>query len=261
MNDVKVVAEVGSNFKTENDLFQSIEIAKQCGADVVKFQLFSEHDLYGLGSEQYNFNPKLLRLMKIAADRVGIELMCSAFSPGGYEIVNEFVSTHKIASCEISDHHILETVNSFKKPVIFSNGGSTIYETMEARGKLNDCPEVTAMWCAGDYPAKLIMLSDFEVFIREMSPTCKIGFSDHSIDVFNIPMRAKQLGALVIEKHVNFFDVKGPDTGHSLNRIEFEILCRMMSNTPGMMVMPPSSIRQHKRYYSQRLGRWVRPVL
>ena len=81
---MKIIAEVGSNFSSEKDLIDSVEIAKSCGATAVKFQLFSECDLYGKGSETYNFNPKTLPQLKQKCLENDIELMCSAFSPGAF---------------------------------------------------------------------------------------------------------------------------------------------------------------------------------
>lgn len=255
---IKIIAEVGSNFSSEQDLIDSVGITKQCGADIVKFQLFSQNDLYGMGSEQYNFSPKLFPHLKDKCLEHGIELMCSAFSPGGYDIVNEFVDTHKIASCELSAKDILKTVNEFKKPVIFSNGGSTLKEVHEAEDMLIDCDR-TAMWCVGDYPAKIIDFKSFNLFQWAMSGKNKIGFSDHSIDVLNIPVAAKLMGADVIEKHVDFFNSKSPDSPHSLNSFEFSIMCAALKDQT--YHLPQQSMSKHKRIYSEQLKRWVRPIL
>lgn len=254
---MKIISEVGSNFRNEDDLMSAIGIARRCNADYVKFQLFSERDLYGVGSEAYNFDPRMLKRMRALADEAKIGLMCSAFSPGGYEIVNEYVDIHKIASCELSAIDILETVNSFKKPVIFSNGGSTLEETIELSKHLKDCKRI-AMYCVGDYPAKVFHFDELYKFINEMSKTCDIGFSDHTIDVLNIPKMVVNCGVKWIEKHVNFFDVKGPDGPHSLNASEFAMMCSWLKW--GKLILPDHQMKHHRRYYSEKLKRWVRPV-
>ncbi len=53
-------------------------------------------------------------------------------------------------------------------------------------------------------------------------------FSDHSTDALVIPHRAVELGAVVIEKHVNFFNVDCSDSPHSLSRHEFKQMCKVL---------------------------------
>lgn len=253
---MKIIVDVGSNFSTEKQLLDAVGIAASCGVDAIKYQLYSEADLYGFGSEQYNFDPDLLPMLASEARIHGIEFMCSAFSVGAYDYVNGYVDTHKIASCEITAKDILTRVNSYGKPVIFSCGGSTLTEAHAAEELLKDCDR-TAMWCVGDYPAKIIDFRMFQLFHWALSQSSKIGFSDHSIDVLNIPMKAKEYGAVVIEKHVDFFDSKSADSAHSLNSHELAIMCAHIKGRT--FHVPKQSVGAHKRVYNKDLDRWIRP--
>ena len=256
---MKVIAEVGSNFNTEKDLLDSIKIASDCGADIVKFQYFSQEDLYGFGSSIHNFSPEMFPFLRDKALEHGIGFMCSAFSTKGYEFVNDYVDIHKIASAEISALDILKTVNDFEKPTIISNGGSSNYETLLAVQKLFKC-DLTVMFCVGDYPAKILSFDKFKVFRDYFLPLCSVGFSDHSSDVLNIPKMAKDFGIKYLEKHVDFFNSKDSlDYGHSLNKSEFKL---MVDNLNGLSYqLPQHSVRDHKRYYNEVLEKWVRPLV
>lgn len=229
---MKIVAEIGSNWVSFDDIKNSIIKAKECGADAVKFQMFTAKELYGSEAygehmhQHYIHKTDLPKMLEIC-NEVNIEFMCTAFSSQGYEIVNEFVSTHKIASSELTDTGILETVNSFRKPVYLSTGGSSLDEIRLALIKLRDC-KVTIMFCVADYPAKIVDFRNFMIMKEFFGNGYDYGFSDHSLDVLHIPT----LGHLyecdyVLEKHVNFTSHKHtPDAGHSLNEKEFSLMVR-----------------------------------
>lgn len=252
---MKIIAEVGSNIKNFDDVVISCNKAKEAGSDVVKFQCFSEYDLYGEGSKDYKvFQLDWFENIKKECDKIGIEFMCTGFSPEVYDIINHYVDTHKIASAEITDMHILERVNTFCKPVYLSAGGASIKKITDALIKLLDC-EVTIFYCEPTYPAKEIYLGTIKELNNIFGPQVKIGYSDHSIDIFYIPHFAKTIGANVIEKHVNFLDYKDtPDAGHALNYVEFKLMC---DHLKGKGIIPNQLEFKHQRILSN--GKYIRP--
>lgn len=235
---MNVIAEVGSCWKSINDCHESISLAKLSGAHFVKFQLFTPNSLYGpnekfdisqLGVSPY-LHPHWLPHLAQQARHAGIEFMCTAFSPREYELVNQEVNYHKIASAEMTDINILKKVNSFRKPVFLSTGGSSIEEIKSALEYLKDC-DVTVMYCVADYPAKLIDFNYFKRMQFEIGEDYDFGYSDHSNDMLNIPVLAKSAGASVIEKHVNFCNtVDTNDAGHSCSFNEFGLMMKRLNN-------------------------------
>lgn len=224
---MKVIAEIGSNWKSIEDCTESIRIAADCGADAVKFQLYTHKELFGTEGQLAGEMPAewLPRLHATAAN-YDIEFMCTAFSPGGYRYIDSMVQTHKVASAELTHRDILETVNTFRKPVILSTGGSSVTEIEDALSWLTSCP-VTLMFCVADYPAKIIDFRKLSQLRQHFGGRCKYGYSDHSIDVLNIPFMAKLRGCEVIEKHVNFaWESNTPDAGHSLTEAEFRLMVK-----------------------------------
>lgn len=256
---MKIIAEVGSNWISYSDINLSIAQAKKCGADAIKFQFFTAKELYGseaygehLHQQYLNFN--WLSQIKFDCKDSGIEFMCTAFSPSGYEVVDQFVNTHKIASAEITDTSILEKVNSFGKPVYLSTGGASHDEIRHALLHLKNCA-VTIMFCVADYPAKIVDFRHLELLRDKFGSGYQYGYSDHSLDVLNIPKIAKNHGCVVIEKHVNFTPhTHTPDSPHSIDAAELELMVKTLrgeeiSPLVTDMLTNQEMRRMHKRRY------------
>lgn len=239
---MKIICEVGSNWRTKEDCLSAIHLAKAVGADAVKFQLFTHEELYGLPSEQspHALPSTWLGALKAKADAEGIEFMCTAFSPVGYEIVNQYVNVHKVASAECTHVRILEKLAKLGKQVILSTGAHTpadIEEALNVLARRNTQEpmavplSVVLMYCVASYPAREI---DFRQMIRLQDIfRLPVGYSDHSTDILNIPRLAKAQGAVVLEKHFNPHNYKDtPDAPHSLNTDQFK---KMVLSTKGAL--------------------------
>jgi sialic acid synthase SpsE len=263
---VFIIAEVGSNWSNLEDCMTSISQAKMCGADAVKFQLYNDTALYGMttdliGNMPLSFLPKL----KEKADAVGIEFMCSAFSPELLDEVNKYVNVHKVASSEMCHVRMLERLRGYGKPVFLSTGAQHLEDIKIALRHLN-CNEsdkqllsilgigstderpVVVMYCPASYPSRHFNHMTFYA-LKEFSPL--IGFSDHTIDVYNAPCVAKAEGSCVIEKHVNFVGATGPDAPHSLSGEDFMAMCTAIKKGPpewhGPIYAEQAFITRHKR--------------
>lgn len=235
---MKIIAEIGSNWRTFNDCLISIEKAKEAGANYVKFQLFNQFELFApenkdeiknyielIGTTPF-LDPNWIPLLAAHCKKHEIEFLCTGFSPQGYDLIDPFVNMHKIASAELTDISILNKVNSLGKPVMLSTGGSDInLEIKNALLYLKDVP-VTIMLCTADYPARFIDFRKLDYMKYVFGENYSYGFSDHSIDVLNIPMMAKDRRCSIIEKHVSFIDgINTNDSLHSLSYDEFRVMC------------------------------------
>lgn len=225
-----IVAEVGSNWRTLEDCLDSIRGAKACGADAVKFQLYSEAALYGVvpqsqvlgtpmdmpGKLPLDWLPKLRR----EADKVGIEFMCSAFSPELAQAVNPFVNLHKVASAECTHVRLLEKLNDLGKPVVLSTGAHGHGDIDKAIKTLDRVP-IILCYCVAAYPAKDIMLETI-LGLESVFPNTRVGYSDHSTDIRTIPWQSVAQGACLLEKHFTAIEAETPDKPHSLTIDEFK---------------------------------------
>lgn len=222
-----VIAEIGSNWASLDDCVLSIQAAKNCGADAVKFQLFDYNALYGIKSDfpltelPIEWLPKL----RSTCDKLGIEFMCSAFSPELMDRVNSFVNIHKIASAEMTHVRILQKARDSGKPIILSTGASGVADIGAALEIIKTNPTVL-MYCVAAYPAKHTLLSNIGLMKETFG--LPVGLSDHSLDVYMTPMGSVLAGACVIEKHVNFRGVKNPDSSHSLSETEFRLMVKAL---------------------------------
>lgn len=244
-----IIAEIGSNFRNESDCKDAISLAKNLGADAVKFQMFSPRDLYGRGSEEeLLIKPEWLPRLAQKAENVGIDLMCTVFNPRKVAIVNPYVSAHKIASSDLNYPELLSTVNATGKTVFLSTGACSAREIEEAYEHLQNC-EVILMYCKADYPSRTAdptQIAAMKEFFK-----LEVGFSDHTLDAICAPMVAMANGACAIEKHVNFFDLKStPDASFSLTRDEFRLMCdciRGKYKPPFMLPTEKDMLLLHKR--------------
>ncbi len=123
-----IICEIGSNWQTLDHALESIAVAKSCGADAVKFQLFSPSALYGHcdGIDAYSLPLDYLPILKLKADQEGIEFMCTAFSPELVLAVDPFVEVHKVASSDACWPQLLEAVANTHKPVLLSTGAKKV---------------------------------------------------------------------------------------------------------------------------------------
>lgn len=223
-----IIAEVGSNWKTEDDLVSAINKAKNAGADAVKFQYFTEGELYGPTYEIDKTFP--LSRLKLKSDAAAdIDLLCSAFSKEGVNQVDSFVAAHKVASSEMMHLRMLEVIKATGKPVILSTGAYPVADIQRVLTFLGDYP-VIPMHCNVSYPTKYVDTDKFQN-IKSLKPV--VGYSDHTTSIDGVPLLFKSLGATVYEKHFNPLEYTDTaDAPHSLNAAEFKAFVKTLRGEP-----------------------------
>jgi len=219
-----IIADIGSNFNTLQEAYISIEKAKEAGADMAKFQLFSEFDLYGDGSTERNIEP-WLPLLKECCDLHKIDFGCTAFSVEGLAAVDPFVKCHKVASSCVTHLPLLEAIAATRKHVYMSVGACTRDEILAA---IEICPPTSLIYCQASYPSRMFNPGWF-LALEELYPD--VGYSDHTIDIYGAPVIAARWGADPIEKHFTAFPLMDtPDRLHSLTTPEFKLMVEAIRN-------------------------------
>lgn len=223
-----IIAEVGSNFDSLEDCMSSIRIAKECGADAVKFQMYNHKDMYGHGQEMpLSCRPAWLPQLKEQASRYGIELMCTAFSVDALHYVNKFVSRHKIASSDLSYVDLLCAAAATGKPVILSTGASSFDDIRKALEYL-DPSKTTLLYCVSAYPSQDVNLFHLNRLRAEFG--LSTGYSCHTSDYMTAVVAATYHHAFTIEKHFKLKEMDTPDAPHSLLPDDFKKMVSLIRN-------------------------------
>ena len=245
-----LIAEMSANHngKLERAL-EIIELAKSCGADAIKIQTYTA-DTLTIDCDQDDFQIHgglwdgytLYKLYEQAqtpyewhkpmfdhAKSVGITIFSTPFDETAVDLLEDLnVPAYKIASFEAIDLPLIEYVARTGKPMIISTGMANLDEITEAveMARQAGCKDLVLLHCISSYPApveqsNLLTIPDLAKRFEVIS-----GLSDHTLGT-TVSVASVALGACVIEKHVTLSRKdKGPDSEFSLERHEFEALCR-----------------------------------
>jgi pseudaminic acid synthase len=223
-NKCFIIAEVSANHgqKLERAV-QMIRVAKQCGADAVKFQTYTpdtltmdsakkyfqvKHAQWG-GQTLYELYKQAytpwdwFKALKRVADSEGITFFSAAFDPTAVDLLEALkVPIHKVASFELVDIPLIEYAAKTGKPLIMSTGLATVKEIAEAvrAARRSGAKDLTLLKCVSSYPAP-----DADMHLRTIPDmktrfNCDIGLSDHSLGT-TAAVAAVCMGAKVVEKH------------------------------------------------------------
>lgn len=255
MSRVVVIAEAGINHNGDFDNAKRlIDLAKDAGADFVKFQTFrselvisaaapkATYQLKNTSVEEsqldmakkLEFSEDQFILLKDYADEVGIGFLSTAFDLKSLEVVDKLVSFHKIPSGEVTNGLYLKMIAKKGKPVLMSTGMCTLEEIEAAIEILVsnglERSNLIVLHCNTEYPTPFT-----DVNIKAMNNIrdkfkVKVGYSDHTLGI-EVPIAAVALGAVVIEKHFTIDrTMEGPDHAASLEPSELKRMVQAIRN-------------------------------
>jgi N-acetylneuraminate synthase len=250
---VFVVAEAGMNHDGSlGNAIRMAEVASQCGADAVKFQLhdapaettrdapsppYFRHETRWEYFQRTAFSDEEWARLKEACERAGIEFVCSVFSTEAVERLERLgVGRYKIGSGEVTNLELVRRVAQTGKPVLLTSGMSSWDELDAAVAAAGE--DVTVMQCTSEYPTPpehvgLNVLAELRE--RYGKP---VGFSDHSLGNF-AAFAAVTLGAVVVEKHFTLSnDAYGPDASLAMEPDELEDLVEGIRSIETMLENP-----------------------
>lgn len=250
---VLIIAEAGVNHNASLETAKKmIKVAKECGADVVKFQtakldsLVTEYALMakyqmeniGTGGSQKDMLRKLLlpfedfEILAAYCNEIGIQFLSTPFDIDSIHFLNHLQNMWKIPSGEITNYPYLVEIAKTGKKVILSTGMSDMEEVDAAVRVLrsNGCGEITLLHCTSEYPAPMQNVNIKAMLTLKNTFRCSVGYSDHTQGI-EIPIAAAALGATVIEKHFTLDkNMEGPDHKASLEPEELKQMVRAIRN-------------------------------
>lgn len=240
MSKTFVIAEIGSAWrfgKSEKqhreNAFKAIRVAKEAGADCVKFQWVSDPRAMEKrrnvkrGSYDILAWPKWwLADFHEACVLHDIEFLCTVFLPADVEVINPYVKRFKVASLEAQDGGLLQAMRHYGREMIVSHGvsGTGVYAS------------VHNLHCTASYPAPLESLN------LSVIGTGYDGYSDHSCNLLTGAL-AVACGAKIVEVHFRLEKTPkdNPEYLHSHSPID---LMRYIENIRDAEIMLGDGIKK-----------------
>ena len=223
---------------------QLIKLAKESGADAVKFQhhdvskYVSDYGFKSLGnkfSHQSKWEKSIFEVYKDAevprswtedlkdyCNKLDITFFTTPYDLDTVDFINKYVPAFKIGSGDVAWHEMLKKIASTGKPVIFATGASNLQEVITAVKIISSYTKnFVLMQCNTNYTGndenfKFIHLNVLKTY-QTLFPDVILGLSDHTHGGVTV-LGSVALGAKVIEKHFTD-DTKreGPDHPFSMD--------------------------------------------
>lgn len=254
MKKVLIIAEAGVNHNGSLDIAKQLaRAAKECGADIVKYQTADLHSIVsryagmadyqkintGQEKSQQEMLSKLLLpygdFVELAAfcKHIGIQFLSTPFDLKSIGFLEGLGCTMwKVPSGEVTDLPYLKRIAQTHKKVILSTGMCILQEVYEAVDvlKKNGAGDITLLHCTTQYPTpyKDVNLRAMDTLKKMFG--CEVGYSDHTEGI-EIPIAAVAMGATVIEKHLTLDrGMEGPDHMASLEPGRFASMVASIRN-------------------------------
>lgn len=247
MDHTLIIAEAGVNHNGNLNMAKNLIVAaKECGADIVKFQTarldslvskyarMAEYQKRNIGEEESQKD--MLRKLLLSFEDfleladyckvVGIKFLSTPFDIESIHFLNGMQDIWKVPSGEITNYPYLVEIGKTQKKVILSTGMSDLQEIHDAVDTLKGAgsPEVVILHCTTEYPTpeEEVNLNVMDTLRNEFG--CLVGYSDHTQGI-EISLAAVAMGAAVVEKHFTLDrNMPGPDHKASLEPSELKRL-------------------------------------
>lgn len=247
MSRILIIAEAGVNHNGSLETAKKLaDTAKECGADIVKFQTAKLDSLVsksarmadyqkkntGVEESQKHMLKKLLLSFEEFAElaryckEIGVRFLSTPFDIESIRFLNPMQDIWKIPSGEITNYPYLVEIGKTKKKVILSTGMAEMNEIQAAIDVLkeNGTEDMTILHCTTEYPAPI---KDVHLnVLRTMTDAFgyPVGYSDHTLGI-EVALAAAAIGATVIEKHFTLDrNLPGPDHKASLEPDELKAM-------------------------------------
>jgi sialic acid synthase SpsE len=239
------IADIAANHDGDlNRATELIYMAKEAGADAIKFQHFkaetivSDFGFKNVGSKlshQETWKKSIYEVYKDAevpltwtkflhktCKKADMDFFTSPYDINEMDAINNFISAYKVGSGDITFHDIVMKMAKYQKPMLVATGASDISEVTELINKIKKINNhIVLMQCNTNYTAsaenfRYIHLNVLKSYAK-LFPDVILGLSDHTLGHTTV-LGAVTLGAKVIEKHfTDNNDLNGPDHKFSMN--------------------------------------------
>ncbi len=242
-----IIAEAGVNHNGSLEMAKKlVDTAKECGADIVKFQtakldslvskaaFMADYQKRNVGVEESQ--KEMLRKLLLDYDEfvelanyckeVGITFLSTPFDIESIHFLNDMQDIWKVPSGEVTNYPYLVEIGKTGKQVILSTGMADMDEIQTAIDvlKANGTTDIIIMHCTTEYPAPIEDVNLNVMNTLRETLGYLVGYSDHTQGI-EIDLAAVALGATVIEKHFTLDRaLPGPDHKASLEPYELKAM-------------------------------------
>lgn len=248
MCEVKIIAEAGVNHNGNISLAKRmVDVAKEAGADYVKFQTFKPEKLASKFASKADYQKETTdknesqqdMLKKLAlkdeeykelatyCEKKGIGFISTPFETDSLRVLEMIdMDFWKLSSGEVTNYPFLVEVARTKKPVVLSTGMSNLEEVRQAIKvlKSNGTTKISLLHCNTQYPTPYEDVNLLAMKTLQEAFECEVGYSDHTPGI-EVSIAAVALGATIIEKHFTLDkSMDGPDHKASLEPDELKAM-------------------------------------
>jgi N,N'-diacetyllegionaminate synthase len=231
-----IIAEAGINHNGElAKALDMVRVAKQAGADAIKFQTFKATEFVGDPDQAFTYRSQgrevtepmlaMFRRYELAADaweaikaecdKQNIVFLSTPQNRTDLDLLLRVgVPAIKVGSDDLTNLPLLENYAMTKLPLILSCGMADmgeVYRSLQCIGALDGHPTALLL-CTSQYPTPPADVNLKKLATLQAAfPMIPIGFSDHTVGPMASAL-ACALGASVFEKHFTLSnDLPGPD--------------------------------------------------
>ena len=278
---VLIIAEAGVNHNGNISLAKKlIDVAKDAGADIVKFQTFKSEKLVTKSAQKAAYQKKttganesqldMLKKLELSSDdhdvlisycrKKKIKFLSTPFDHDSIDLlVSLGMDTFKIPSGELNNLPYLRKIGKMNKKVIMSTGMSDLKDVEDNLNVLiksgTKKENITLLHCHSEYPTPMKDVNLKAMITMAEKFNVAVGYSDHTEGI-EVPVAAVALGASVIEKHFTLNKkMKGPDHKASLDPAELKSMVKAIRNIElalGDGIKKPSSKEQQNKKVAQK---------
>jgi N-acetylneuraminate synthase len=278
-----VIAEIGINHNGSVDIAKKlIDMAKDCGADAVKFQKRTIDIVYtkelldsprqspwgatqraqkeGLefGKDQYDEIDRYCRTK-------GIYWFASAWDEKSQEFLRQYdLPFNKIASTMLTHKNLVEMVADEGKHTFISTG-MTGFEKIDRVVDIfvkKTCP-FTVMHCVSVYPCPDEWCNINIIRTIQQRYNCPVGYSGHEHGILPTTL-AVALGAVAIERHITLDrSMYGSDQSSSLESRGLQLMVRdtrdvkrMLGSKDKIVIPEEEKVAYKLRYFREEDFKW-----
>lgn len=255
---VKIIAEAGVNHNGDINIAKNlIEIAADCGADIVKFQSFNSASSISKSAKKAryqqqnlaNSDSQLEMVKKLELSRndhiqlirkceeCGIEFLSTAFDIESLAMLKDLgaATKLKVPSGELTNVSLLRKFLQYDfEQILISTGMANLGEIEQALNLFLDygvhIDKITLLHCTTEYPAPFDEINLKAMETLRDAFQINIGYSDHSKGL-EVAFAAVALGAKFIEKHFTLDnEMEGPDHKASIEPEQLKALVAGIRN-------------------------------